>query len=261
ELETAKSKPDRRIGWVDNYQGIAQLINSFHGRPKSELRLFISLHGPLVGRNHTISVMSIHDPVPNITWLIDVYNLRAKVFWRTGRNSNCLKKILEDEEIVKVFFDVRPASDALFKHYKIRLAGVHDLQLMELATRPDFRRKVKNFRKCIESYGQMPRQDAYSWLLIGYKAERLFDPERGGSHDVFLQRPLPKELLWYCAQDVQIFPQLYAFYNTRFRDQWQGDEWRELMVSGSRERVEKSQSEFYIAHWPDPTRAPRNWPQ
>lgn len=36
---------------------------------------------------------------------------------------------------MKVFFDIRHDSDALFGLFKINLDGIHDLQLMELATR------------------------------------------------------------------------------------------------------------------------------
>lgn len=46
-----------------------------------------------------------------------------------------LQSILESPKTPKVFFDVRTDSDALFAQFGIKLAGIIDLQLMELASR------------------------------------------------------------------------------------------------------------------------------
>lgn len=46
-----------------------------------------------------------------------------------------LKSILESSMTPKVFFDVRTDSDALYGQFGIRLAGIIDLQLMEVASR------------------------------------------------------------------------------------------------------------------------------
>jgi hypothetical protein len=52
-----------------------------------------------------------------------------------GTNGQTLKMIFESETIQKVFFDVRNDSDALYYHFGISLAGVHDIQVMEFAVR------------------------------------------------------------------------------------------------------------------------------
>lgn len=46
-----------------------------------------------------------------------------------------LKSLLGCPDIPKIFFDVRMDSDALYGQYGITLAGIIDLQLMELALR------------------------------------------------------------------------------------------------------------------------------
>jgi exonuclease 3'-5' domain-containing protein 1 len=68
-------------------------------------------------------------------YLIDVLSLRHECFTACGEGGNNLKDSLESNAIPKVFFDVRNDSDALYSHFKIKLDGVIDLQLMELATR------------------------------------------------------------------------------------------------------------------------------
>ncbi|KAL2192838.1 hypothetical protein P885DRAFT_64589 [Corynascus similis CBS 632.67] len=84
-------------------------------------------------------------------YLIDIHVLGEKTFstssLATGRT---FKDILESCSIPKVFFDVRRDSDALYSHFQIRLAGVQDLQLMELATRSFPRRVVCGLARCIE---------------------------------------------------------------------------------------------------------------
>jgi exonuclease 3'-5' domain-containing protein 1 len=59
--------------------------------------------------------------------LVDIYTLGDKAFPTIGAGGRTLKGILESDSIPKVFFDVRNDSDALFSHFQIRLAGIHDL--------------------------------------------------------------------------------------------------------------------------------------
>jgi exonuclease 3'-5' domain-containing protein 1 len=61
-----------------------------------------------------------------------------------------LKGILESDSIPNVFFDIRNDSDALFSHFGISIAAVHDIQLMELATRNFSKRCISGLSKCIE---------------------------------------------------------------------------------------------------------------
>ena len=45
------------------------------------------------------------------------------------------------------------------------------------------------------------------------KGIQLFSPERGGSYEVFNQRPLRGEIVDYCVQDVAYLPHLFDKYN------------------------------------------------
>ncbi|PNP84327.1 hypothetical protein FNYG_02352 [Fusarium nygamai] len=84
--------------------------------------------------------MQIYNAVSHRVYLIDVYWLSATTFWRVNTRMTTLKGILESKDIIKVFFDVKQNSHALYSEFKIKLAGVHDLQLMELATSRNPRR-------------------------------------------------------------------------------------------------------------------------
>ncbi len=61
-----------------------------------------------------------------------------------------LKGILESGSIPKVFFDVHNDSDALFSHFSISLAGIYNIQLIELATRTYSKRYIKGLAKYIK---------------------------------------------------------------------------------------------------------------
>lgn len=83
---------------------------------------------------------------------------------------------------------------------------------------------------------------------------RLFLPERGGSYEVFNQRPLSAEILRYCAQDVHLLPRLWANYDRKMTEKWR---WR--VARESTERVRLSQSSDYVGHGKHKALAPKSW--
>jgi 3'-5' exonuclease len=83
--------------------------------------------------------------------LIDVHTLGHKTFSTAGATAQTLKKILESHFIPKFFSDARCDSDVLFRYFRIRLAGIYDIQLMELATRNSSKRFVNWLSKGIET--------------------------------------------------------------------------------------------------------------
>lgn len=55
--------------------------------------------------------------------------MKDAAFTTPNKHGSTLKDFLESPTIPKVFFDVRNASDALFSRYKVKLAGIHELQV------------------------------------------------------------------------------------------------------------------------------------
>ncbi|KAG5815044.1 hypothetical protein H9Q71_002937 [Fusarium xylarioides] len=131
-IPTYKSEP--RITWIGDSETLYTILHDLNNIPKFKPRLFITLEGKYIGHETRISIMQIYNAMSHHVYLIDVYWLSAMTFWRVNRHMTSLKSILESEDIIKVFFDVKQSSDALYSEFKIKLAGVHDLQLMELAT-------------------------------------------------------------------------------------------------------------------------------
>lgn len=191
--------------------------------------------------------------------LIDVHTLGAEVFETAGTKGKTLKNILEDEHIPKVFFDVRNDSDALFAHFGVALQGIEDVQLMESAERQTTasRKFLSGLAKCVEdnavgiaSFGG-PR--VASWRLAKQKGERLFKAAYGGSYEIFNKRPIPEDIISYCAGDVQYLPELRNMFQRR-----QITQRRDLVREESRKRVMMSQRSDYQPHGPNRAMAPWN---
>jgi exonuclease 3'-5' domain-containing protein 1 len=177
----------------------------------------------------------------------------------TEARTTTLKSILESPTTKKAIFDVRHDSDALFAHFDIKLAGIEDLQLMELATRGSERTHVKGLAYCIRwniPYAEWKDgQDSIDkWLETKEKGRKLFAPEHGGSFEVFNQRPLSDDVLKYCIEDVRLLPILWTVYNG-----WLTPFWRKLVNREVENRIRSSQSAKFKGSGWHMTLAPLGW--
>lgn len=61
---------------------------------------------------------------------------------------------------------------------------------------------------------------------------------------MFNERPLKKEILEYCGQDVVLLPALFEVYSAKLRAPGKGA-WRSMVRTATQERIELSQSAGY----------------
>jgi exonuclease 3'-5' domain-containing protein 1 len=214
-----------------------------HAPPEPyEPTIYIDLEGVNLCREGSLSIFTllVDTGIPTVrVCLIDVHSLGSQAFNTAGIKGKTLKDILQDEKILKVFFDVRNDSDTLFAHFSVALQRVEDIQLMESATRTTTSsRKYLNGCKCIEQ-GVLYGSDLTSWKLAKEKGGRLFKPEYGGSYKVFEQRLIPNKIISYCVGDVQHLPTLWSRFRSRT------DRWRDLVSKETKTRVEASQKPEY----------------
>lgn len=135
---------------IDTTAALARVLESLEGLPTTPPSLYIDLEGEDLSRHGNVSILQLHVLPSDQTHLIDIKVLGRDAFTAAGTGGRTLKAVLESEHIPKVF-DVRNDSDALYSHFGIELAGVQDLQLMQLATRaPGRRRLVSGLSRCIE---------------------------------------------------------------------------------------------------------------
>lgn len=139
---------------VSTVTELAQVLDRLNLSTTVPPHLYMDIEGTDLSRNGSISIFTVFDRTSKYVYLIDVYSLGFSAF--TTHSATCkiladsacaatgadtapryitLKTILETPEIPKVFFDVRNDSDALFAHFGIRLQGIQDLQVMELASK------------------------------------------------------------------------------------------------------------------------------
>ena len=127
-----------------------------HAPPKPHApTMYIDLEGVNVCREGTLSIFTLLIDTGTTTlsvYLIDVFSLGLQTFETTGAKGQTLKDILQDENIPKVFFDVRNDADVLFAQFGVALQGVQDIQLMESASRKSTRprRLLNGLAKCVE---------------------------------------------------------------------------------------------------------------
>ncbi|KAI9041805.1 ribonuclease H-like protein [Aspergillus affinis] len=250
----SEKKEKNAFDFVDTTTEMAKVVEKCRNLPVSPPSLFIDLEGVDLGRTGSISIMQIYIRPLNYTYLIDVYTLKDQAFSKKGASGKTLRNILEAPEIPKVIFDVRHDSDALNHHYNVKLAGVQDLQLMELATRPRRSKFVSGLKKCVEHDLFMSEVERKAWVASKEKGIKLFAPERGGSYEVFNERPLRKEIVRYCVEDVHYLPRLWDVYDRKLTPYW-----RTRVDLEGKNRVRLSQSSGFNGKSKNMALVPLGW--
>lgn len=133
--------------------------------------LYIDQEGWNLGRNGELQLMQIGLPKAEKIWLIHISELGTAAFSTSAteaKQSADLKTILESSDRYKAFWDCRGDSDALWALYGIKLdpAAVIDLQLLDLATTDDHKRrkKVKGLRTAVQTRLNLPPEEEKAWL-------------------------------------------------------------------------------------------------
>ncbi|KAK1976524.1 exonuclease [Colletotrichum cereale] len=188
-------------------------------------------------------------------YIIDICTLGHKAFLTPGNKTNqTLQAVLESSEITKVFFDVRNDSDALFAHFGVKLDGVQDLQLMEFASREARKSFLCGLAKCIDRDSPLSPGERQEWTAVKDTGRRLFDPPSGGSYSVFNKRPLPREILLYCIQDVRYLPQLWLVYSQKLTP-----DSRLQVIRESQARIKLSQADNFNGQGRHMALPPAGW--
>ncbi|PVH95797.1 hypothetical protein DM02DRAFT_645114 [Periconia macrospinosa] len=230
-------------GLVHTTDAISSMVDMLCHHPSTPPSLYMDLEGINLCRYGSISILQIFLLPLDTTYLVDVHTLGAAVFTTPGVTNPgiTLQAILESQNITKAFFDVRNDSDALYSHFGINLAGICDIQLMELATRFGPKRVVNGLARCIDRDAPMTFQEKRQSIAVKEAGKKLFAPERGGSYEVFNHRPMAPAMMLYCKQDVQILPRLWHKYSARLTPNW-----ATKVEEAAKDRVKLSQSATFV---------------
>lgn len=229
---------------------IAELPEFTDGQPG----LYVDLEGNDLSRNGTLSLITILVEPRHTVHLIDVKTLGAAAFTTQDSSGKTIQQILESETVIKVFFDIRNDSDALFSLFGVRVAGIEDVQLMEVASRTSSKRLLNGLAKCIERDAPISYTDKQGWRAVKDEGHRLFDPARGGSFAVFDERPLTPAMQKYCVQDVLHMPALRSAYKAKI-----GNTWWAKIEEETGARIALSQSASFNGKGRHMAEAPAGW--
>ena len=85
---------------------------------------------------------------------------------------------------------------------------------MELAPRvgPGSSKELCSLVYCVEKYVQISSQQQNAWKVSKDNGEKLFDPQKGGSYEVWNERPLKDKIETYCLLEVHYLPKLREKY-------------------------------------------------
>lgn len=224
---------------IDKCDAVIKLVDGITNASTPPF-IFVDLEGIDLSRSGSISLMQLLMPPAPVVHLVDVFSLQGQAFDTIGTMGKSLKSLLESDHYVKVFFDVRNDSDALFSHFGIALKGVIDLQLVEYASRPMAGRLIKGLAKCISEDCDLSLTERRQWSLVKEAGRMLFAPERGGATRSSMRDRLPNALQDYCVQDVMVLPKLLSAYSANMQPHMASQ-----VLDESRKRVAQSQAAHY----------------
>ncbi|CAJ2506699.1 Uu.00g078850.m01.CDS01 [Anthostomella pinea] len=174
--------------FVDTSETVRALIDVLSTVEAESGCIHLDLEGVALSPHGSISIIQAWIPTLEQAFIVDVHTLGAQVQTH---------KVL--------IFDVRNDADALFK---AGLAGIMDIQLLELASRKGSRDQICGLAACLKQEKVLPRLDQDEWQSRKTKVTQMFDPRLGGSYAVWNVRPLPQILTGYGVADVQLLPAL-----------------------------------------------------
>ena len=245
--------------------------------------LAIDLEGNELGRIGTLSVLQIFARGSDSVFVIDITTLGSKGFDVTEAGVPSLRQILEGSRRKvstdihclpfhfhipaatdhlaarrwqwQIIFDTRNDSNALFFHHGVKLGGMYDLQLLELAGRTSQGLRTR----CLVGLGKAMAGSGVR-LPIGWSKTKdagvaLFASERGGNGAIWDARPLAPELIAYSAQDVALLFDLEVVLASELTG-GQRSAWNARIVKESENRVALGQSVKWVSKSRDNALAP-----
>jgi exonuclease 3'-5' domain-containing protein 1 len=186
----------------------------------------VDLEGVNLGPEGEVCIVQLAFAREGPVYLVDLCapGMEEAAFSRTAPS---LRAILESPTLTKLMFDVRADAAALHVRHDCAIAPpVHDLQLWSTVERVSKGLGVKRvvglaFLLSKTHHGRLSKAEASCVPHNKGLALGLFAPDRGGSYEVWRQRPLSRVLVEY-ATDARFFFSLRASFGA-----WKGGRFEE----------------------------------
>eukprot|EP00455_Lapot_gusevi_P045065 TRINITY_DN5726_c0_g1_i2.p1 TRINITY_DN5726_c0_g1~~TRINITY_DN5726_c0_g1_i2.p1 ORF type:complete len:323 (+),score=68.38 TRINITY_DN5726_c0_g1_i2:120-1088(+) len=186
---------------------------------KQRHTIAVDCEGVGMDRRGKLCVVSV--ATTDARYVFDIVKLGEAAF------SLGLRRLLESPKIVKLFFDCRRDSEALFHQYQVRLQNVLDCQMLELAWRHQHdvsTRFLSGLSTCLERY--LPQLClAFDFSGIKQATVARFAPEKGGDFALWEKRPMDLDMLRYATFDVLFLRVLAATLQVGMEGKWNNRAW------------------------------------
>ena len=242
--------------FIDNELSLNDAISELKKYKQTNNHLAVDSEGVSLSRKGELTILSI--ATREKAYIFDVLKIGKAIF------SGGLQEILEDNTQEKLMFDCRQDSDALWHQFNVKLAGVLDLQLLEIMYRrenptsettktsikPTFKgrirrrsqltdqiEKIHGYRRCLELY--LEDEKLINAKIVGEKLLKF-------NKKIWKIRPLPKKLIQYCVVDTM---GMFSLYD-KMKDILSGVEKNRLTIASKkyvefyREKEERSYNDY-----------------
>ena len=204
---------------IDNEIALNDAISELNQyKQTSNNLLAVDCEGVSLSRKGELTILSI--ATREKTYLFDVLKIGKAIF------SGGLQEILEDCTQEKLMFDCRQDSDALWHQFNVKLAGVLDLQLLEImyrrenptseSVKPSPKTKFGRYKRRSQFTDQVENIYGYRRCLELYlEDDKLIEAKDSGgklfkiNNKAWKVRPLSETLIQYCVADTMGMFKLY----------------------------------------------------
>jgi len=227
--EGAFAESPFRVSLVDCFGVLLKLLRHLEflvggGTNGHEVTIAVDFEGVKLCRHGALCLvqMTLSDD-PTLVYVLDIHVLGKRAFTMMTPDGTCMKGILENEAIRKVWFDPRNDVDALYHQFGILPKGIFDLQLAEVADRRNRGLNVhfvQGLYKCLTQCPALQSEQKVFAEKINSLGKSLFEPLNGGQYEIFQQRPLNPVILVYAAHDSRYMLLLYEQYLSSIGEHW-----------------------------------------
>jgi hypothetical protein len=204
---------------IDNEIALNDAISELNQyKQTSNNLLAVDCEGVSLSRKGELTILSI--ATREKAYLFDVLKIGKAIF------SGGLPEILEDSTQEKLMFDCRQDSDALWHQFNVKLAGVLDLQLLEImyrrenptseSVKPSPKTKFGRYKRRSQFTDQVENIYGYRRCLELYiEDDKLIEAKDSGgklfkiNNKAWKVRPLSETLIQYCVADTMGMFKLY----------------------------------------------------
>lgn len=218
-----------RVSLVDSFGCLWSLLRyletiCLNGGESGSVALAVDFEGLKLSRNGALCLVQlICSDDPTLVYVIDVCVLGARAFSLMTAQGTSLKVLLENRNIRKVWFDPRNDVDALYHQFGIMAKGIFDLQLAEVAERRSRGLNVsfvQSLGRCLSQCPSLNEEQKAFAEHINTLGKNLFEPQCGGSYQIFHNRPLAPAILVYASHDARYMLLLHEQYVAAIGHDW-----------------------------------------